>query len=199
MRLILGISGATGAIYGIRLLEVLKEKGIETHLIITSTSEKIIRDETSYSVEEVKHLAAFVYNNEDLSAPISSGSFRTDGMVVIPCSIKSLSGIAQSHNENLLIRAADVTLKEKRRLALGVRETLLQKGHLDLMLQVCQIGAILLPPMPAFHFHPETIDDLVNLSVKKVLDFFDIEHDLFKRWGSSAIGRYTKAQRRKIS
>jgi 4-hydroxy-3-polyprenylbenzoate decarboxylase len=185
MRLIIGISGATGPIYGIRLLEVLKEKGIETHLIITPTAERIIPQETSYSAKEVKHLAACVHENEDLSAPISSGSFRTDGMVVIPCSIKSLSGIAHSHNENLLIRAADVTLKERRRLVLVVRETPLHQGHLELMLQACRTGAIVLPPMPAFYFHPKTINDLVNHTVGKVLDLFGIDHDLFTRWGTA--------------
>jgi len=194
MRLILGISGATGSIYGIRLLEVLKEKRIETHLIITPTSEKIIPQETSYSVKEVKHLATSVYENEDLSAPISSGSFKMDGMVIIPCSIKSLSGIAHSHNENLLIRAADVTLKERRRLILVVRETPLHQGHLELMLQACRTGAILLPPMPAFYFHPKTIDDLVNHTVGKVLDFFGIDHDLFKRWGSGATRKHLKGR-----
>jgi flavin prenyltransferase len=184
MGLIFGISGATGAICGIRLLEVLREKGIETHLIITSTTEKIIPQETSYSVKEVKHLATYVYENEDLSAPISSGSFKTDGMAIIPCSIKSLSGIAHSHNENLLIRAADVTLKERRRLVLVVRETPFHQGHLELMLQVCRTGAILLPPMPGFYFRPKTIEDLINHTVGKVLDLFGIDHHLFKRWGS---------------
>src|SRR4030042_3298130 len=186
MRLILGISGATGPIYGIRLLEVLKEKGVETHLILTPMSEKIIPQETSYSVKEVKHLATCIYQNEDLSAPISSGSFKVDGMVIAPCSIKSLSGIAHSHNGNLLIRAADVALKERRRLVLVVRETPLHQGHLELMLQTCRTGAILLPPMPAFYFRPKTIDDLVNTTVGKVLDLFGIGHDLFKRWGGGA-------------
>jgi flavin prenyltransferase len=146
MRLILGISGATGVIYGIRLLEILRKKGIETHLIITSAAERIIPQETSYSVKEVRHLATSVYENEDLSAPISSGSFKTDGMVIIPCSIKSLSGIAHSYNENLLIRAADVTLKERGKLVLVVRETPLHQRHLDLMLRACRTGAILLLP-----------------------------------------------------
>jgi 4-hydroxy-3-polyprenylbenzoate decarboxylase len=123
MRLIVGISGATGSIYGIRLMEVLKGKGIETYLIVTPMSEKIIPQETSYSVKKVKHLATSVYENQDLGAPISSGSFKMDGMVIIPCSIKSLSGIAHSNNENLLIRAADVTLKERRKLVLVVRES----------------------------------------------------------------------------
>ena len=194
MRLILGISGASGPIFGIRLLEVLKEKRIETHLIITPTSEKIIPQETSYSVKEVKHLAASVYENKDLSAPISSGSFKTDGMVIIPCSIKSLSGIAHSYNENLLIRAADVTLKERGKLVLVVRETPLHQGHLDLMLRACRTGAILLPPTPAFYFHPKTIDDLVNHTVGKVLDLFGIDHHLFKRWGSAVTKKHIKAR-----
>ncbi len=184
MRLILGISGATGVIYGIRLLEALKERRIETHLIITPTAEKIVPQETSYSVKEVERLASFVYDSRDLDAPISSGSFETDGMVIIPCSIKSLSGIAQSYNENLLIRAADVALKEKRKLVLVVRETPLHLGHVKLMLQASQMGAILLPPMPAFYFHPKTIDDLINHTVGKVLDLFGIDHHLFERWGS---------------
>jgi 4-hydroxy-3-polyprenylbenzoate decarboxylase len=192
MRLILGISGATGPIYGIRLLEVLKEKRIETHLIITPMSQKIIPQETSYSVKEVMHLATSVHENENLGAPISSGSFKTDGMVIIPCSIKSLSDIAHSHNENLLIRAADVTLKERRRLLLVVRETPLHQGHLELMLQACRTGAILLPPMPAFYFRPKTIDDLVNHTVGKVLDLFGIGHDLFKRWGSGTTRKHIK-------
>jgi 4-hydroxy-3-polyprenylbenzoate decarboxylase len=195
MRLILGISGATGSIYGIRLLQVLKEKRIETHLIITPTAGKIIPQETSYSIKEVKHLAASIYQNEDLDAPISSGSFRTDGMVVIPCSIKSLSGIAHSHNENLLIRAADVTLKERRRLVLVVRETPLHQGHLEVMLEACRKGAILLPPMPAFYFHPKTIDELVNHTVGKVLDLFGVDHDLFNRWGSGVRRKHIKGRK----
>jgi 4-hydroxy-3-polyprenylbenzoate decarboxylase len=176
------------------LLEVLREKGIETHLIITPTSEKIIPQETSYSVKEVKRFAASVYENEDLSAPISSGSFKTDGMVIIPCSIKSVSGIAHSYNENLLIRAADVTLKERRRLVLVVRETPLHQGHLELMLQACQTGALLLPPMPGFYLRPKTIDDLINHTVGKVLDLFGIDHHLFKRWGSASSKRYIRAR-----
>jgi 4-hydroxy-3-polyprenylbenzoate decarboxylase len=184
MRLIIGISGATGSIYGIRLLEILREKEIETHLIISSTSKKIILQETSYSKKTVEDLASFVYENDDLNASISSGSFKMDGMVIIPCSIKTLSGIAHSYNENLMIRAADVTLKERRKLILVVRETPLHCGHLELMLQANRMGAIILPPIPAFYFKPRTIDDLVNHTVGKILDLFQIDHHLFERWGS---------------
>lgn len=192
MRLIVGISGATGSIYGIRLLEILKEKKIETHLIISSTSKKIILQETSYSVEEVEKLASYVYENEALDASISSGSFQVDGMVIIPCSIKSLSGIANSFNENLLIRTADVTLKERRKLVLVVRETPLHLGHIELMLQASRIGAILLPPVPAFYFYPKTIDDLINHTVGKVLDLFGLNHHLFERWRSPKLKKTLK-------
>ena len=196
MRVIVGISGTTGPIYGIRLLEVLKKKKIESHLIITPAAEKIIPMETPYSIKDVKSLAYKSYGNDDLSAAISSGSFKTDGMVVIPCSIKSLSGIANSYNENLLIRASDVTLKERRRLVLVVRETPLHQGHFELMLQASRAGAIFLPPMPAFYFRPKTIDDLINHTVGKVLDLFGIENDLFERWGNSTAG---KPQKRRSS
>jgi 4-hydroxy-3-polyprenylbenzoate decarboxylase len=184
MRVIIGISGATGSIFGIRLLEVLREKKIETDLIISSTSKKIILQETSYSLKDVERLASYLYENEDLHASISSGSFRADGMVIIPCSIKTLSGIAHSYNENLMTRAADVTLKERRKLILAVRETPLHQGHLELMLKVTQMGGMILPPMPAFYFNPKTIDDLINHTVGKVLDHFGIDHHLFERWGS---------------
>jgi len=192
MRLIIGISGTTGSIYGLRLLEILKEKKIETHLVITSTAKKIILEETSFSIRAVENLAPYVYENEDLSASISSGSFKTEGMVVIPCSMKSLSAIANSYNENLLLRAADVTLKERRRLVLVVRETPLHKGHLNLMARAADLGATILPPMPAFYFHPKTIDDLINHTVGKVLDLFEINHNLFARWGSPIQGPFEK-------
>jgi 4-hydroxy-3-polyprenylbenzoate decarboxylase len=184
MRLIIGISGATGPIYGIRLLEVLKKKGTETHLIMTSPAKKIILQETSYSIKKVESLAHAVYDDEDLGAPISSGSFKIDGTIIIPCSIKSLSSIAHSYNVNLLTRAADVTLKETRKLVLVVRETPLHQGHLELMLQASRMGAILLPPIPAFYHDPKTIDDLINQTVGKALDLFGINHHLFERWGS---------------
>jgi len=186
-RLIVGISGATGAIYGIKLLEALSKSDVETHLVITEAAEKTILMETNRKVEDIKSLANFAYDMKTLGGDISSGSFLSEGMVIIPCSIKSLSGIANSFNENLLIRAADVTLKERRKLVLVVRETPLHLGHIELMLQASRMGAILLPPAPAFYFHPKTIDDLINHTVGKVLDLFGMDHHLFNRWGSSEL------------
>jgi 4-hydroxy-3-polyprenylbenzoate decarboxylase len=186
-KLIVGISGATGAIYGIRLLEVLSKSDVETHLVITEAAQETILMETSWKVEDVKSLAKVSYDIKNLAADISSGSFPSEGMAIIPCSIKSLSGIANSFNENLLIRTADVTLKERRKLVLVVRETPLHLGHIELMLRASRMGAILLPPVPAFYFHPKTIDDLINHTVGKVLDLFGINHHLFNRWGSSEV------------
>ena len=182
-RLIVGITGATGAIYGIRLLEFLSKTDVETHLVISRSAEKTIRLETSWELERVKALARVTYNMEDLGADISSGSFQTEGMAVIPCSIKSLSAIANSYNENLLIRAADVTLKERRKLVAVVRETPLHRGHLGLMMNLADAGGIILPPIPAFYFLPKTIDDLVNHTVGRVLDVFGVQHHLVNRWG----------------
>jgi len=186
-RLIVGISGATGAIYGIRLLEVLSKSDIETHLVITEAAERTILMETDWKVEKVKSLANVSYDIKNLGADISSGSFLSEGMVIIPCSIRSLSGVANSYNENLLIRTADVTLKERRKLVLLVRETPLHQGHLELMIRASRMGAILLPPVPAFYFHPKTIDDLINHTIGKVLDLFGINHHLFNRWGSNRV------------
>jgi flavin prenyltransferase len=183
MRLIVGITGATGAIYGIRLLEVLQlMDDVETHLIITNAARQSIVYETNYTVAQVNALASVVHNNHDIGASISSGSFRTDGMVIVPCSIKTLSGIANSFDDNLLIRAADVTLKERRRLVLAVRETPLHLGHLRLMTAVVEYGAVLMPPVPAFYTRPQTIDDLVNQTVGRILDLFGIETSMFSRW-----------------
>lgn len=186
-RLIVGISGATGAIYGIRLLEVLAKSNVETHLVITEAAQKTILMETDWKLEKVKSLAKVVYDIQDIGADIASGSFQSEGMVVIPSSIKSLSAIANSFNVNLLIRAADVTLKERHKLVLVVRETPLHRGHINLMLRVTDMGATLLPPIPAFYFHPKTIDDLINHTVGKVLDLFGIDHHLFERWGSTKL------------
>ena len=191
-KLIVGISGATGAIYGIRLLEVLSKSDVETHLVITEAAQETILMETSWKVEDVKSLAKVSYDIKNLGADISSGSFPSEGMAIIPCSIKSLSGIANSFNENLLIRTADVTLKERRKLVLVVRETPLHLGHIELMLRASRMGAILLPPVPAFYFHPKTIDDLINHTVGKVLDLFGINHHLFNRWGSSEVKKTLK-------
>ncbi|HEX9909765.1 MAG TPA: UbiX family flavin prenyltransferase [Desulfatiglandales bacterium] len=186
-RLVVGISGATGAIYGIRLLEFLSKSDVETHLVISTSAEKTIRMETSWTLEQVKALATVTYNMEDVGADISSGSFHAEGMVVIPCSIKSLSAIANSYNDNLLIRAADVALKERRKLVLVVRETPLHRGHLNLMLNVAEAGGVILPPIPAFYFLPKTLDDIINHTVGRVLDVFEIDHHLFNRWGSQKL------------
>lgn len=184
-RLIVGISGASGVIYGIRLLEVLKPvPGIETHLIMSKAAQRTILLETDYTVEQVKSLADRIYAFGDIAASVSSGSYKTMGMVILPCAIKTLSGIAHSYSDNLLLRAADVTLKDRRKLVLVVRETPLHLGHLRLMAQAAEIGAIIMPPMPAFYHRPQTIDDLINQTVNRVLDLFEIEleHDLFQRW-----------------
>lgn len=183
MRIVVGISGATGAIYGIRLLQVLAtHPDIETHLVISSPAKQTIVMETDWTIEAVEGLATKVYRINDIAAAISSGSFRTDGMVILPCSMKTLSGIANSFNDNLLVRAADVTLKERRRLVLVARETPLHLGHLRLMTQVTEMGAVLLPPMPAYYHKPKTVDDIVNQTIGRVLDLLGVEAELFKRW-----------------
>jgi flavin prenyltransferase len=181
-RIVVAITGATGVIYGIRLLEVLKASAIEGHLILSDAAKQNILIETDHTVESVESLAHKVYNVNDLGAALSSGSFHTDGMVIVPCTMKTLSGVAHSYDENLIVRAADVALKERRRLVLVVRETPFHKGHLQLMERVASLGGIILPPIPAFYFGPRTIADLVDHSVGKILDLMDIEHTLFKRW-----------------
>ena len=187
-RIIVGMSGASGVIYGIRLLEVLKEMNLETHLVVTGGAKRNIALETDHSVEEVEGLAHKVYSAGNLAGSISSGSFRTDGMVIVPCSMKTLSGVARSYNENLLIRAADVVLKERRKLILVVRETPLHRGHLKAMLEVSEMGGVILPPVPAFYHHPKSIDDLINHIVGKILDLLGIENSMFRRWsGENAL------------
>jgi 4-hydroxy-3-polyprenylbenzoate decarboxylase len=187
-RLIVGISGASGAIYGIRLLEILQKlPEIDTLLIISKAAKRTIVLETDYKVDQVEKLANEVLPDHDIAASVSSGSYKTSGMVVIPCSIKTLSGIANSYADNLLVRAADVVLKEQRKLVLVLRETPLHLGHTQLMTRSIEIGATLLPAMPAFYHRPTTIDDLINQTVNRVLDQFDIElpDDLFERWAGS--------------
>ena len=181
-RLVIGMSGATGAIYGIRMLEVLRETDVETHLVISKAAERTIVLETEYTVKYVKGLADHVYDVDNVGGAIASGSFETMGMAVAPCSIKTLSGIANSFNVNLLIRAADVTLKEKRPLALMVRETPFHRGHLRLMMQAAEMGAIIVPPIPSFYKRPESIGNIVDQSVGRVLEFFSIRLNTFKRW-----------------
>ncbi len=185
-RIVVAISGASGAIYGIKALQLLQGTDIETHLIISKAGKFNISVETDHSAEAVQAMADHVYNHRDMGAAPASGSFLTEGMLVVPCSIKTLSGIANCYGENLIARAADVTLKEKRRLVLMVRETPLHQGHLRLMLMASQNGAHILPPMPAFYHQPKTIDDIIHQTIGKMFDYMGIEHDLFQRWGSKA-------------
>jgi flavin prenyltransferase len=180
--LIVAITGATGVIYGVELLRVLKDLGVETHLILSEAAITNLAIETPYSVAEVKALASVTHSNKDVGAAPASGSFRTRGMIVAPCTVKSLSAIAHSFTYNLVIRAADVTLKEGRKLVLMVRETPLHKGHLQLMTQAADLGAVILPPMPAFYHQPATVMDLVHQSIGKALDQVGVDHDLFRRW-----------------
>jgi len=185
--LVVGITGASGAIYGIRLLEVLSSvKNVETHLIVSEAAEEIIKHETGRRIEDVKELASFSYDIRDIGARVSSGSFKTDGMIVAPCTVKTMSAIANSYSENLLVRAGDVTIKERRRLLLLVRETPLHIGHIRNMERLCEMGAIIMPPVPAFYYKPQTIQDIVDHTVGKMLDLFGIEHTLFQRWSGIA-------------
>jgi 4-hydroxy-3-polyprenylbenzoate decarboxylase len=175
MRLIVGISGATGVVYGVRLLERLREAGAETHLIISRWGVRTLQHETSWSREAVEALAHTVYAPGDMGAAIASGSFKTDGMIVAPCSAKTLAAIAHGTGDSLIHRAADVVLKERRRLVLVVRETPLSDIHLENMLKLSRMGAVILPPVPAFYTRPVTIEDLVEQTVARVLDQFNIE------------------------
>ncbi len=184
-RLIVGISGASGAIYGVRLLQVLRDVAdIETHLVMSPAARQTLSFETDFSLRDVQAMADVVHDARDIAANISSGSFKTAGMVVLPCSIKTLSGIVHSYTDGLLTRAADVVLKERRPLVLCVRETPLHLGHLRLMTQAAELGAIIMPPVPAFYHAPKTLDDIINQTVNRVLDQFDIAlpEDLFIRW-----------------
>ncbi|NLO27727.1 MAG: UbiX family flavin prenyltransferase [Actinobacteria bacterium] len=181
-RLIVGITGASGTVYGIRLLEALREAPVQTHLVMSEAAKRVAELETGWTAEEIVGLADVSYLPDEMEAPISSGSFITMGMIVAPCSIKTLSSVARCAGDTLIARAADVVLKERRRLVLVVRETPLHLGHLRLMEDVTQYGAVVLPPVPAFYHEPRTIDDLVDQTVGKALDQFGLEHALFKRW-----------------
>lgn len=184
-RLIVAISGASGAIYPIRLLQILKQQTeIETHLIISNAARQTIALETDYSIQQVRELASVNYDIRDIGAAISSGSYRTLGMIILPCSIKTLSAVANCYSDDLISRAADVCLKERKPLHLCVRETPLHLGHLRLMTQAAEIGAQITPLMPAFYHKPQNLDDLINQSINRLLDQFEIElqQDLFKRW-----------------
>ena len=189
MRLIIGMSGASGLIYGIRMLEVLKGlEDVETHLLMSPTAKMNAAIETDWDIAGIEALADVVHNVRDVAAVIASGSFKTDGMVVAPCSMKTLSAIVHSYADNLLVRAADVVLKERRRLVLMPRETPLHVGHCKLMYEAAQLGAIIAPPMPAFYNRPETIDDIINHSVGRVLDLFGIDPGIVKRWAGTQTG-----------
>lgn len=186
MRLVIGISGASGVIFGIRLLERLQgEKEIETHLIMTATAKMNIPIETDWKVKDVEQLANVLHNINDVGASIASGSFKTGGMIVAPCSMKTLSAIVNSYADNLLVRATDVTLKEGRKLVVMPRETPLHTGHCHLLYKAAQMGIHIAPPMPAFYNQPKTIDDLIDHSVGRTLDLFDIDVGLVKRWQGS--------------
>ncbi|MCU7784157.1 UbiX family flavin prenyltransferase [Lelliottia amnigena] len=184
-RLIVGISGASGAIYGVRLLQVLRDvPEVETHLVMSQAARQTLTLETDFSLRDVQALANVVHDARDIAASISSGSYKTAGMVILPCSIKTLSGIVNSYTDTLVTRAADVVLKERRPLVLCVRETPLHLGHLRLMTQAAELGAVIMPPVPAFYHRPESLDDVINQTVNRVLDQFDIDlpEDLFTRW-----------------
>lgn len=186
MRLVVAITGASGVVYGKRLLEVLEGKS-ETHLIISRAGEKLIEHELETTKRELEKLASHVYDEDDLCAPLASGSFMTDGMVIIPCSMKTLAGVAHGYSENLILRAADVALKERRRLILVPRETPLSSVHLRNLLELSMQGVVIVPAMPAFYHRPKTVEDLVDFVVGKVLDSLGLEHELYKRWHGHSV------------
>jgi 4-hydroxy-3-polyprenylbenzoate decarboxylase len=186
-RIVVGITGSTGSIYGVRLLELLREaEDVESHLVLSAPGKRTLVEETRYSVKEVEALADVVHDNRDIGAPIASGSFRTAGMVVAPCSVKTLSALANCYADTLISRAGDVSLKEGRPLVVLVRETPLHVGHLRQMLALGEMGAVILPPMPAFYHRPQTIDDIVNHTVGRVLDRLGVEHALVPEWTGTA-------------
>lgn len=183
MKLVIGISGASGIIYGVRLLQILHErKDVETHLVVSDAAHITLKHEMKWEKEQLFDLADNNYDFRDVAARISSGSFKTDGMAIVPSSINTVSAVANSLNSNLITRAADVTLKERRKLVMVVRETPLHLGHLRLLTNLAEMGAVILPPAPAFYHHPQSIDDIVNQTVGKVLDQFHIPNETFKRW-----------------
>jgi len=183
LKLIVGITGSTGVIYGVRLLQVLKEKSVQTHLIMTEWAKKCLAMETDFTPDEVKSFATTISDEANMAASVSSGTHKIDGMIVIPCTMKTLSSIAVGYDETLIARAAGVTLKESRKLILVTRETPLTAINLENMLKLARLGVVILPPVPGFYTKPKTIDEIVDHTVGKCLDQFDIEHNLYKRWG----------------
>lgn len=192
MRIIVAITGASGVAYGKRLLEVLSDKGIETHLIISNEAEKIISSELSSKKDDIDRMATHAYKMDDLLSPLSSGSFITDGMIIVPCSAKTLAGIANGYSDNLILRAAEVTIKQGKRLILVPRETPLSAIYLENMLKLARLGIVILPAMPAFYHNPRSISELIDFIVGKILDSFNIEHSLFKRWTGRRITDYLR-------
>jgi len=182
LRLVVAVTGASGVVYGKRLLEVLRGKKVETHLIVSRAAEKVIEHELGMSKKDLERLVTHVYDVDDLTAPLMSGSFKTDGMVIIPCSMKTLAGIVHGFADNLILRAADVALKEKRRLVVVPRETPLSVVHLHNLLEASRLGVFVVPAMPAFYHKPQKVNDLVDFVVGRVLDCLGVEHRLFKRW-----------------
>jgi 4-hydroxy-3-polyprenylbenzoate decarboxylase len=187
MRLIIGITGATGTIFGVRILETLQKAGIETHLIMSKWGARTLVHETAHSVASVKALARHTYSSSDQGAAVSSGSFLTDGMIIAPCSVRSVAAIANGQGDNLIHRAADVILKERRKLVLMVREAPLNDIHLENMLKLSRMGVVIIPPVPAFYNHPQTIDDIINHIVMRALDQFGIFTDVGTRWDGEMI------------
>jgi 4-hydroxy-3-polyprenylbenzoate decarboxylase len=186
MRLVVGISGSTGSIYGIRLLQVLRDvREVETHLILSAPAKRTIVEETDFSVKDVEGLATRVYDNRDIGASLASGSFKTAGMAILPCSIKTAAALATSTGDTLLCRAGDVTLKEGRPLIVAVREAPLHLGHLRQLAALAEIGAVIFPPVPAFYTRPKTLDDIVNHTVGRVLDRLNIPQDLVREWAGT--------------
>jgi 4-hydroxy-3-polyprenylbenzoate decarboxylase len=188
-RLIVGLTGATGAIFGVRLLQVLQASDVETHLVMSKWAARTLAHETPYTVDQVKRMASYSYQPGDQGAAISSGSFPTGGMVVVPCSVRTLAAIAHGHGDNLVHRAADVILKERRKLVLVVRESPLNDIHLENMLTLSRMGVTIFPPVPAFYTHPRTLDDMVNHVVMRILDQFNIHVDVASRWDGIMSGQ----------
>lgn len=183
MKIIVGLSGGSCAIYGVGLLKVLKELEIETHLVVSTMGEYVVNHECSISLEELKQMATYFHDNKNLAAPIASGSFKTDGMIIVPCSMRTLGAVANGLSDNLLTRAADVVIKERRKLVVVPRETPLSVIHLENMLKLAKIGVTVMPAAPGFYHQPETIGDIVSIMVGRILDQLDIQHNLFKPWG----------------
>lgn len=188
-KLVVGMSGATGAIFGVRLLEVLADSPVETHLIVSKWAQQTVEHETDKTIDDLRNLASEVYNSSDMGAAVSSGSFHTDGMVIIPCAMRTVSAISSGSGDNLVHRAADVVLKERRKLVLVARESPLNDIHLENLLKLSRMGVTILPPVPAFYNHPKSLDDMVDHVVMRVLDQFDISHDLMPRWSGEMKNR----------